>query len=53
MSLPKPLAAAAVCAAIALAAGSRMSARARGFPSLSELPSTPFSLQDAAMREAR
>ena len=49
MRMTRPLAAASVCVAVALAAGARMSARAREFPSLSELPATPFSLQDAAL----
>ena len=49
MRLTRPLAVAAVCGAVALSAGSKMSARAREFPSLSELPATPFSLQDAAL----
>lgn len=49
MRLTRPLAAALVCGAVALAAGARMSARAREFPSLSDLPATPFALQDAAM----
>ncbi|MEK7382817.1 MAG: tetratricopeptide repeat protein [Elusimicrobiota bacterium] len=49
MRLTRPLATAALCGAVALAAGSKMSARARRFPSLSELPATPFSLQDVAL----
>lgn len=49
MRLTRPLAAAAVCGAVALAARAPMSARAREFPSLSGLPATPFSLQDASL----
>ena len=45
----RPLAAAAAFAAAALASGAAMSARAREFPSLSELPATPFTLQDASL----
>ena len=46
MRLTKPLAAAAVCVAVALAAGAKMSA-GRGVPLALRAPATPFSLQDA------
>jgi len=44
-----PIAAAGLAAALALAAGATMAARARRFPPLSELPSTPYAVQDAAL----
>lgn len=49
MRMTRPIAVAVVCGAVALAAGAKMSARARMFPSLGELPATPLSLQDASL----
>jgi tetratricopeptide (TPR) repeat protein len=45
----RPLAVAVLCGALALAADVPLRGDAAAFPSLSELPSTPFSTQDAAL----
>ena len=49
MAVPRALAAAATGAALVLASGGALERGAKPFPSLAELPGTPFTLQDAAV----